>query len=68
MSSKSAGRVYRRGDIWWLDYWVSTGEVDPKTGQVKTRRVRESSSCTRKSDASALLRKRAGQMEPGGGR
>lgn len=52
--SSGAGSLFKRGDIWWIDY-SHRGE-----------RVRESSGSTRKKDAKKLLQKRMKEMGDGG--
>lgn len=52
--SSGAGRVYRRGETWWIDY------------SFRGERHRESSKSTRKKDAQALLRQRMKEMAEGG--
>jgi integrase len=54
--SKGTGRVYQRGNVWWIDYGF------------RGDRHRESSGSTRKKDAVALLRKRMKEMGEGGPR
>lgn len=51
--SDGTGRVYKRGNIWWIDYSYH-GE-----------RYRESSKSTLKKDARALLRKRMREIDEG---
>lgn len=53
MPRSGNGRVYRRGDVWWIDY------------SHRGKRYRESSESTKKKDADALLRKRLGEMGSG---
>src|SRR5690606_7836809 len=47
------GRVYQRGNIWWIDY------------SFRGKRHQESSKSTKKSDATKLLRKRLAEMGRG---
>ena len=51
--SDGTGRIYRRGDVWWLDYGF------------RGERYRESSRSHRKGDARALLKKRMEEMGRG---
>ncbi len=51
--SDGTGRIYRRGDVWWLDYGF------------RGERYRESSGSHRKGDARALLKKRMQEMGRG---
>jgi integrase len=51
--SDGTGRIYRRGDVWWLDYGF------------RGERYRESSGSHRKGDARALLKKRMEEMGRG---
>lgn len=52
--SDGTGSVYRRGNVWWIDY------------SFRGKRHRESSGSTKKKDATALLRKRMKEMGEGG--
>lgn len=54
--SDGTGRIFKRGNIWWIDY------------SFRGERHRESSGSTRKKDAKALLRKRMKEMGEGGPR
>ena len=51
--SAGAGRIYRRGGVWWLDYAAGG------------KRHRESSGSDKKGEARALLKKRIGEVERG---
>ncbi len=51
--SDGTGRIYRRGDVWWLDYGF------------RGERYRETSGSHRKGDARALLKKRMEEMGRG---
>ena len=53
MPRTGTGRVYQRGDVWWIDY------------SYRGQRHRESSGSTKKKDANALLKKRLGEMGSG---
>lgn len=53
MPRTGTGRVYQRGDVWWIDY------------SHRGKRHRESSESTKKKDATALLKKRLGEMGSG---
>lgn len=53
MSSTGTGRLYKRGNTWWIDYGY------------RGDRHRESSGSHRKSDAQTLLRKRMAEMGRG---
>jgi integrase len=53
MPKTGTGRVYRRGNTWWIDYGY------------RGDRHRESSNSTRKGDAVALLRRRMEEMGRG---
>lgn len=53
MSKRGTGRVYRRGNVWWIQYG-HRGED-----------IRESSRSQKKKDAVALLRKRMAEMGSG---
>jgi integrase len=50
---KSAGRLFQRGKVWWIDYYH------------RGKRYRESSESTTKKDARALLKKRLGECGTG---
>jgi len=50
---KGTGRIYERGDTWWVDY------------SFRGKRYRESSGSDLKKDAQALLRKRMAEMGAG---
>ncbi len=50
---RGLGRIYRRGNIWWIDY------------SFRGKRQRESSGSTRKADAVKLLRRRLEEMGRG---
>ncbi|MBI4540275.1 MAG: tyrosine-type recombinase/integrase [Gemmatimonadetes bacterium] len=50
---KGNGRLYRRGNVWWIDYGF------------RGRRYRESAGSTRKAEALALLRRRLEEMGRG---
>lgn len=52
--SDGTGRIYQRGNIWWIDY------------SFRGERHRESTGSTKKKDAKALLRKRMKEMGDGG--
>lgn len=47
---RGMGRVYKRGDVWWIEFWHNN------------RQYRESSKSEKKSDAEKLLRQRIGEM------
>ena len=47
------GRIYKRKDVWWIDY------------SFRGKRRRESSGSTRRGDATKLLRKRTAEMGKG---
>ena len=51
--SDGTGRIYRRGNVWWLDYGF------------RGERYRETSGSHRKGDARALLKKRMAEMGRG---
>lgn len=53
MPRAGTGRVYQRGNVWWIDYGF------------RGDRHRESSGSTKKKDAVALLRKRMAEMGKG---
>jgi integrase len=53
MSANGTGRIYKRGETWWIDYGF------------RGNRHRESSRSTRKADAVALLRRRMEEMGRG---
>lgn len=53
MSGNGTGRLYKRGDTWWIDFGFDG------------KRYRESSKSTRKKDAQALLRQRMGEIRDG---
>lgn len=52
--SDGTGSVYRRGEVWWIDY------------SYRGDRYRESSGSTKKKDAKNLLQKRMKEMAEGG--
>lgn len=52
--SDGTGRLYKRGNTWWLDY------------SFRGERFRESSGSTKKGEAKALLRQRIEEMGSGG--
>lgn len=52
--SSGTGRIYRRGNVWWIDY------------SFRGERHRESSGSTKKKKAKALLRQRMEEMGQGG--
>lgn len=54
--SDGTGSIYKRGDVWWIDY------------SFRGERHRESSGSTRKKDAKKLLQKRMKEMAEGGPR
>lgn len=54
--SDGTGSIYKRGNIWWIDY------------SFRGQRHRESSGSTRKKDAKKLLQKRMKEMAEGGPR
>lgn len=54
--SDGAGRVYKRGNVWWIDY------------HHRGERYRESSGSHRKKDATALLKKRLAECGKSGPR
>ena len=47
------GRIYKRGGVWWIDYWH------------RGKRIRESSHSTKKREAGDLLRRRLEEMGRG---
>lgn len=51
--SDGTGRIYKRGETWWIDY------------SFRGKRHRESSGSTRKGDATKLLRRRMSEMGRG---
>jgi integrase len=53
MPRTGTGRVFQRGDVWWIDY------------SYRGTRHRESSESTKKKDATNLLKKRLGEMGSG---
>lgn len=53
MSSNGAGRLYRRGETWWIDF------------SFEGERYRESSGSTRKKDARSLLQQRMKEIADG---
>jgi integrase len=53
MSRTGTGHVYQRGGVWWIDY------------SHRGKRHRESSESTRRADATALLKKRLGEIGTG---
>jgi integrase len=53
MARTGTGRIFQRGEQWWLDY------------SFRGKRYRESSESTKRSDATALLRKRMAEMGRG---
>jgi integrase len=53
MPRDGTGRVYQRGNVWWIQYGH------------RGKDIRESSKSTRKGDATRLLRKRLGELGSG---
>lgn len=53
MMSRSIGRMYQRGSIWWIDV------------SAEGRRVRQSTGSTRRGDAQKLLRQRIAEIQDG---
>src|SRR6266850_5645280 len=53
MKARGQGRIYQRGEIWWVQYFFR-GKIFRETSESKVRRV-----------AGDLLRKRLGQMGKG---
>jgi integrase len=53
MPRTGTGRIYQRGETWWIDY------------SFRGKRHRESSESTKRADAVKLLRKRLGEMGTG---
>jgi integrase len=52
-NTRGMGFIYRRGAIWWVQYWV------------RGRRIRESSESTKEADARKLLKQRIGEATTG---
>jgi len=50
---RGMGRLYRRGEIWWVEYWY------------RNQQHRESSKSSKKSDAEKLLKRRLGEIGMG---
>lgn len=53
MPRVSTGRIFKRGDVWWIDY------------SHRGKRYRESSESTKQNDARTLLKKRMAEMGQG---
>ncbi len=53
MPRTGTGRIYQRGEVWWIDY------------SFRGKRYRESTESTKKGDATALLRQRLAEMGTG---
>jgi hypothetical protein len=53
MPRTGTGRIYQRGDTWWIDY------------SFRGKRYRESSESTKRSDATALLKRRMAEQGSG---
>lgn len=54
MPKRKTGSIYKKGDIWWIAYTVSSGN-----------RPQESSGSTRREDAERLLARRQGEIVTG---
>jgi integrase len=54
MARTGTGRIFQRGETWWIDY------------SYRGKRHRESSESTKRSDATALLKKRMAEQGRGG--
>ena len=53
MNARGTGRVYKRGEVWWVQYYF------------RGTKHRESSGSSRKRDANQLLRRRLAEMGQG---
>lgn len=51
--TRGMGRTYKRGDVWWIEYWHRGAQH------------RESTGSTKPTDATALLKKRLGEIGRG---